>query len=57
VLTNSGSIVGGNGAAGGLGGSGPRPGSGGTVGNGGVGVTGAGLTIVNSGTITGGIAG
>ena len=57
VVTNSGSIVGGNGAAGGLGGSGPRPGSGGTVGNGGVGVTGAGLTIVNSGTITGGIAG
>ena len=54
TFVNSGSVVGGNGGAGG-GSSGPF--GVGANGAGGVGVSGGGLTIVNSGTISGGLAG
>jgi uncharacterized protein with beta-barrel porin domain len=65
-LTNSGTIIGGAGGSGGSGGvssggffgaAGPPDGSDGLSGVGGAGVVGAGLTIINSGTITGGLAG
>ena len=52
MLTNSGSISGGNGGTGGTGGSGN-----GANGAGGAGIVGSGLTIINSGSITGGTAG
>ena len=50
TLTNVGAIAGGNGAAAGTGGLGD-----GTAGAGGVGVTGSNLTIINNGTISGGL--
>jgi uncharacterized protein with beta-barrel porin domain len=57
-LNNSGAIAGGNGGAGGLQGvSYFGPGSNGANGAGGAGVVGAGLTIINSGAITGGLNG
>jgi autotransporter-associated beta strand protein len=52
TLTNIGAIAGGNGGAAGTGNLGN-----GTAGAGGVGVTGSNLTIINSGTISGGLAG
>jgi autotransporter-associated beta strand protein len=60
TLVNAGIILGGNGAANGAGGSGSSGagnGANGIVGPGGVGVIGAGLTLTNSGTISGGLAG
>lgn len=54
TLDNSGSIAGGNGGSGGAGRFG---GTNGTPGFGGVGIVGSGLTITNSGTITGGLSG
>jgi len=57
-LTNSstGNIQGGAGGAAGLGGAGGTVGIAGSGGAGGVGVAGSGLTIINSGTIAGGLA-
>lgn len=52
TLVNSGSIVGGNGGAAGFGGV-----SDGLAGLGGVGITGTNLSIINSGSITGGLVG
>jgi autotransporter-associated beta strand protein len=51
-LTNAGTIAGGNGGARGLGGA-----ANGNFGAGGAGIVGSGLTIFNSGTITGGLSG
>jgi hypothetical protein len=51
TFTNSGTVTGGNGGAGGAGGAN------GSAGAGGVGIVGAGLTVINSGTITGGLGG
>jgi hypothetical protein len=58
-LTNTGIIQGGNGGAGGLGGlsAGGTNGTAGSAGAGGVGISGASLTITNSGTIAGGLSG
>ena len=57
-LTNSGAgnIQGGAGGAAGAGGAGTTAGTAGAGGAGGVGVVGSGLTIINSGTIAGGLA-
>ncbi len=55
-LTNTGTIAGGNGGAGGAAGTGGGLGSAGAAGAGGAGVVGAGLTIINSGSISGGLA-
>jgi uncharacterized protein with beta-barrel porin domain len=52
TLSNSGSINGGSGGAGGTG-----LGANGSAGAGGAGVVGAGLTVINSGSITGGLSG
>ncbi|MBK5961342.1 hypothetical protein CCR97_24510 [Rhodoplanes elegans] len=51
TITNSGTIAGGNGGTAGTG-----PSGNGTAGAGGAGVVGSGLTIINSGTISGGLA-
>jgi autotransporter-associated beta strand protein len=59
TLTNGGTISGGNGGAGGAGGTAPAGQSAGANGNGGaggVGVEGASLTIINSGSISGGLS-
>jgi autotransporter-associated beta strand protein len=56
-FTNTGTITGGNGGSGGAGGTGSEDnGSNGAAGVGGAGVLGAGLSITNSGTISGGFA-
>jgi uncharacterized protein with beta-barrel porin domain len=55
-LSNSGSIQGGNGGAGGAAGIGTPSGSAGSPGAGGAGIIGSGLTIINDGTITGGLS-
>jgi uncharacterized protein with beta-barrel porin domain len=58
-FTNSGTVAGGNGGAGGTAGTfGGSGGSGGSGGNGGAGIvsSGGGLTIINSGTVTGGLS-
>lgn len=52
TFTNSGTITGGNGGVGGISGAGN-----GSNGAGGAGIVGAGLTTINSGTITGGLSG
>jgi uncharacterized protein with beta-barrel porin domain len=56
-LSNSGSIQGGNGGAGGAAGVGTPSGSAGSPGAGGAGIVGSGLTILNNGTIAGGLSG
>ena len=53
TFTNSGAVTGGNGGAGGIAIGGATSG---TAGAGGAGIVGAGLTIINSGTIAGGFA-
>ena len=50
TVTNTGTVLGGNGGMGGRNNSG-------SAGLGGAGITGANLTVVNSGTITGGLSG
>jgi uncharacterized protein with beta-barrel porin domain len=55
-LTNTGTIQGGNGGSAGAAGTGGSQGNAGVAGAGGAGVVGAGLTIVNGGTIAGGLA-
>ncbi|GKQ50781.1 hypothetical protein BRSPCE3_16360 [Bradyrhizobium sp. Ce-3] len=57
VLVNSGTIQGGNGAIPGVGGGGNSAGRAGVAGAGGAGIAGAGLTVINSGTIAGGVSG
>ncbi|MDA9435547.1 hypothetical protein XH88_27855 [Bradyrhizobium sp. CCBAU 51627] len=54
TLVNSGTVAGASGGAGGAGSSGATAG---TAGTGGAGIVGAGLTIINSGSITGGLSG
>ena len=57
TFTNTGTVTGGNGGAGGAGGSGGLAGGDGSPGAGGVGVVGGDLTIINSGSISGGLSG
>ncbi len=54
TFTNSGTVTGGDGGAAGAGGSFASPGN---LGAGGTGVVGSGLTVINSGTIMGGLGG
>jgi uncharacterized protein with beta-barrel porin domain len=60
ITNNAGaSIIGGNGGAGGAGSTGDanQTGTAGTAGAGGVGINGAGLTVIDAGTISGGLSG
>jgi len=57
TLDNQGTVEGGTGGAAGAAGSGGSVGDAGQNGAGGAGVVGAGLTVINSGTITGGMGG
>ncbi len=56
TLTNAGTIIGGAAAAGGLGGMGLVNGANGVSGVGGTAVVGANITVINSGTISGGLS-